>query len=313
MSDKKFPTSVRYVKNGRSSQWWAAAKSRGQIHAGWDSLPDELLLRKDFATIEAIIRKSYGERTGATQDFNQLFDLLNVPSQHIWVTFEDGLLWWCTVNDEVTITPNADITTTGHFWLTCDRPWSSSSLGGRLLAISDLPGTVTTTAGFRGTVCTPKDWPSIIRLITDQADADAIHSAERRHEYELAVHKIVKRLSPKDFEHLIDLILARTGWERIATLGGTREGIDVEVENTTAEEIAFVQVKSSADQAVLNDYVERFHQRRDRYARMIFAVHSPHGLLTAPLDSPVQLWTGEKVSELIVRLGLGKWVESRLS
>lgn len=74
-----------------------------------------------------------------------------------------------------------------------------------------------------------------------------------------------------------------------------------------------MQVKSSADQTVLNDYVERFNQRRDRYARMIFAVHSPRGKLTAPANPSVQVWKGEKVSELVVRLGLGKWVESRLS
>lgn len=89
---------------------------------------------------------------------------------------------------------------------------------------------MTTTAGFRATVCTPKDWQAILRLIKDETDKDAINSAERRRDYQLAVNQIVKRLSPKDFEHLIDLILARTGWERIATLGGTREGIDVEAE-----------------------------------------------------------------------------------
>ena len=96
-------------------------------------------------------------------------------------------------------------------------------------------------------------------------------------------------------------------------LGGTREGIDVEAENPAAGEIAFVQVKSSAGQDVLDDYVERFRQRRERYARMVFAVHTPRGHLTAPRGLPVQVWTGEKVSELVVRLGLGKWVESRLS
>lgn len=85
------------------------------------------------------------------------------------------------------------------------------------------------------------------------------------------------------------------------------------MENPTAGEIAFVQVKSTANQKVLDDYVERFSKRRDRYARMIFAVHSPSGKLTVPYDIPVQVWTGERVAELVVRLGLGKWVESRLA
>jgi hypothetical protein len=304
MLDEKLPSSVRYVKNGRRSQWWPAAKTRAQIHGGWKSIPDELLTKKDFAKIEQLIRAEHGARPGAKQDFNQIHDLLNVPSQHIWVTFEDGFLWWCTVLDGVATNPDGETSNSGHFWLTCNRPWSNTSVNGSLLAVSDLPGTVTTTAGFRATVCTPKDWQSILRLIRDETDSDAINSADRRRDYELAVYKIVKRLSPKDFEHLIDLILARTGWERIATLGGTREGIDVEVENPTAAEIAFVQVKSSASEEVFNDYVERFRQRRDRYARMIFAVHSPRGHLTTPADPSIQLWTGEKVAELVVRLGL---------
>jgi hypothetical protein len=266
-----------------------------------------------FAKIEQLIKTERGARPGARQEFNQLHDLLDSPSQHIWVTFEDGFLWWCTVRDDVTVNPDGETSESGHFCLTCDRRWSKTSVKGRQLAVSDLPGTVTTTAGFRATVCTPKDWHSILRLIKDETDEDAINSADRRREYEVAVHAIVKRLSPKDFEHLIDLVLARTGWERIATLGGTREGIDVEAENPAAAEIAFVQVKSSASQEVFDDYVKRFNQRRDRYARMIFAVHSPRGQMAVPSDPSIQLWTGEKVAQLVVRLGLGKWVESRLS
>ena len=97
-------------------------------------------------------------------------------------------------------------------------------------------------------------------------------------------------------------------------MGGTREGIDLEVQNPTANEIAFVQVKSSATQKTLDDYVERFNKQRDRYARMIFAVHSPSGKLTRPANlSAVQLWEGDRVSQLVVRLGLGEWVESRFA
>ena len=201
----------------------------------------------------------------------------------------------------------------GNFWLVCDRPWSNRSIKGKLLAIADLPGTVTTTVGFKGTVCTPKDWQAILRIIHDEKDPDVAKAADARGDYERAVLKIVKRLSPKDFEQLIDLVLARTGWTRIATLGGTREGIDVEVENLTAGEIAFVQVKSAATQAVLDDYVGLFNKRRERYARMIFAVHSPNGKLVPPAGPEVQVWTGDEVARLVVRLGLGEWVAGKLA
>ena len=206
--DNKLPTSVRYVKNGRRGQWWQAAKENGQVHLGWKSIPRELLLGPDYPRIEKILRAQYGTRPGATQDFNALRDLLDAPSKHVWVTFEDGCMWWCTVRDGATVNPDGESTKKGNFWLVCDRPWSKHSLGvGKLLAISDLPGTVTTTAGFQGTVCTPKDWQAILRILQQGKDPDAAKAAKARSDYERAILQVVKRLSPKDFEQLIDLIL----------------------------------------------------------------------------------------------------------
>lgn len=308
------PASVRYVKNGRKGQWWPAAKSNNQVHAGWKNIPKELLVKPNYDKIERLIKDEFGGKSGATQDFNALCDLLSNPHEHVWVTFEDGCMWWCSVHDVVTINPDGQSLEKGNFWLDCDRPWSNRSLKGKLLAIADLPGTVTTTSGFKGTVCTPKDWEAVLRIIQDKIDPDAAKALAARREYEQAVQVMVKRLSPKDFEQLIDHVLARTGWARFSTIGKSREGIDIEAENIASAERAFVQVKSSADQKVLDDYVSRFKKRREFYARMIFAVHSPIGTLKLPADLPaVQMWTVERVSQLSVRLGLGEWIENRLA
>jgi len=307
------PKSVRYVKNGRGGRWWQAARANNQIHLGWKSIPHELLLRPDFPKIKQIQEAEFGPRQGATQDFNVLCDLLDAPSKHIWMTFEDGCMWWCTALDGAIINPNGESLEKGNFWLACNRPWSNRSLKGRLLAISDLPGSVTRTAGFKGTVCTPKAWQAALRIIRDERDPDATRADKSRIDYEQAVLTMIKRLSPKDFEQLIDHILTRTGWTRISTLGKAREGIDIEAENLAVGEIAFVQVKSSANQQVLNDYIERFQRRREIYARMIFAVHSPTGKLTAPTDHAIQVWTADHLAQLVVRLGLCEWVATRLA
>jgi len=310
----KLPISVRYVKNGRGGRWWRAAEANNQVHLGWKDIPRKLLLKPEFSMIEQRIRAYYGTRRGAMQDFNQLRDLLDRPSKHLWITFEDGFMWWCTVRDGANVNADGESLEKGNFWLTCDRNWSNRSLDQKLLAISNLPGTVTRTAGFQGTVCTPRDSQAILRIIQGRRDADAVRAAKARAGYERAVHKMIKRVSAKDFEQLVDLILARTGWVRISTLGKSREGVDIEAENATANEIAFVQVKSSATQKVLNDYVERYRKRRGFYARMIFTVHSPGGKLSPPTDLPgVVLWTCDRLATLVVRLGLGEWVESRLA
>lgn len=309
----KLPLTLRYVKNGDGGKWWQAAKTNQQVHLGWKKMPPELLMKPDFTEIKQRLKAQYGPKQGAMQDFNQLQSLLDTPSQHVWMTFEDGYMWWCTVVDGATVNPDGENNKKGNFWLKCDRPWSNRSLKGKLLAKTDLPGTVTTVAGFKATSCKPKAWQEILRIIQDKQDPDAAQAALARGKYREALEKIVKRLSPQDFEQLIDLILTRTGWARISTLGKALKGIDLEVENRTADEIAFVQVKSSATQKVLKEYVEQFNNQRDRYARMIFAVHSPSGELRVPADLPVHLWTCDRVAEFVVHAGLGEWVESRLA
>ena len=245
------PASVRYVKNGAGGRWWLAARADGQVHLGWNNIdPQGLLLKPDFVKIEKFLRNWWGAKQGATQDFNQLHDLLDDPSQHIWVTFEDGYMWWCTVQNGACINPDGESHGKGNFWLVCNRPWSNQSIKGKLLARADLPGAVTKTAGFKGTVCTPAAWPTILRIIRDEKDPDALKAATARDSYTLAVHEMIKRLTPKDFEQLVDLILSRSGWARICKVGGNTEGIDIEVENLVADEIAFVQVKSAATQQV---------------------------------------------------------------
>jgi hypothetical protein len=229
------------------------------------------------------------------------------------VTFEDGYMWWCTVQNGACINPDGESHGKGNFWLVCNRPWSNQSIKGKLLARADLPGAVTKTAGFKGTVCTPAAWPTILRIIRDEKDPDALKAAAARDSYRLAVHEMIKRLTPKDFEQLVDLILSRSGWARICKVGGNTEGIDIEVENLVADEIAFVQVKSAATQQVLDEYVGKFESRRERYARMIFAVHTPTGKLTLPTDRAVQVWEGAHIARLVVRLGLGEWVQDRLA
>jgi hypothetical protein len=285
MPDNTLPNSVRYVKNGAGGQWWRVAKTNGQIHLGWPRIPDDLLHAADLAQIEALIRKEFGAKRGATQDFNALRTLLDHPSQHVWVTFEDGCMWWCTVHDGIETDPDGETSQRGrgHFRLTCARAWTNYSMGGqRHLVMTELPGLVTTTSGYQGTVCEPKGVREILRIIRNKEDPDAQVAAVARQAYEEAIAKLITRLGEKDFEVLVDLILSRSGWARLAKLGGVTEGIDIEAENAAADEIAFVQVKSSATQATLDDYVARFNQRRDHYKRMIFAVHASSADITPP-------------------------------
>ena len=300
------PNSVMYVKNGKGGAWWPTAKKEGQVHAGWKALPPDVIRNFDRNKIKDQYRDYYPN--GSTQDLNALMRLLDHPSQHVWVTIQDGCLWWCTVHDNAEA-GLAEDKSRGHFWLTCKQPWSDCSIGGRRLTLSDLPGPVTKVAGYRATVGKPGASQDILRVIRDEIDPNIMAVAHAREAYEQAIEKLIKDLSPKDFEHLVDMILIRSGWERISTLGGVQEGIDLVVENRAINERAFVQVKSEAGQKELNDYLGRFKTRRKDYGRIIFAVHTPRGVLHAPDDPTIRIWKGDETARLVVRLGLGERIE----
>jgi hypothetical protein len=307
------PDSVRYVKNGPGGQWWKTAHAQQQIHAGWADVPAEILRAGDLAAAKPYVEQIAKDPGAATRDYNALRALIDRPSQHVWITFEDRRMWWCTARDRVETSPEGATSEHGHFWLACQREWSDRSIDGqRQLFTSELPGAVTTVAGFRGTVCEPRDWKTILRVIRNEPEPKVLAAQRAREAYESAIADLIGQLGPKDFELLIDLTLARDGWVRIGPLGGSMADIDTEVENRSANEIAFVQVKSAADQASLDLSIAKFRAQRDRYARVIFAVHDPRGDLRAPPELPVQIWNRERIAGLVVRLGLAGWLEKRL-
>jgi hypothetical protein len=217
------PDSVRYVKNGKNGRWWQQANAASRIYAAWNDVPSDLIRNRDDGAIEQKIRegfKAQGKKNGATSDFNALRSLLDRPSQYVWVAFEDGCLWWCTVKDDITINPNTNRAETDpQFWLTCDLPWSNRSRTNRLLAVANLPGNVTATARFPGTVTTPRGSTECLRVIRGDIDVEVLAAENARSAYQQSVSVLVARLHPKDFELLVDLILARSGWVRVAKLG----------------------------------------------------------------------------------------------
>ena len=310
----KLPQEVLYVKNGRGGTWWSSAKENNQLHLGWKETPANLIKSRDLKAIEPQLRAAFDNQGAATRDLNQLSYALASPSHYIWVTVEQGFLWWCTVNDEPVINPKGESSHEGNFWLTCALPWRNTALNGKLLAVSDLPGGLTMTSAFRSTICVPREAAAIRRTILGEVDKDAVQASEIRVAYEKSLEKLIQRLTAKDFELLVDLILARTGWVRTSFVGKNREGVDIEAENIAANELAFVQVKSSANQATLIDYIHRYEQRGENYDRMIMAVHSPQDSMKVPdTATGVQLWTCEAIAKLSVRLGLGAWIESQLA
>jgi hypothetical protein len=79
--------------------------------------------------------------------------------------------------------------------------------------------------------------------------------------------------------------------------------LDLILEQPATGETASVQVKSTAGQAVLDDYADRF-RRSGAYDRMFFVCHSPRGALSAGDAARLQVWAGDRLAEAAVKVGL---------
>ncbi len=126
----------------------------------------------------------------------------------------------------------------------------------------------------------------------------------------VVANEMIAGLHWTDFETLVDLIFARTGWQRISRVGGTQADTDLVLEQPTTGETAFVQVKSKAGQAVLDDYIGRF-RRSGTYDRMFFVCHSPAGTLSVDDTAGVHIWAGDRLADAAVKAGLFDWLTER--
>jgi hypothetical protein len=96
-------------------------------------------------------------------------------------------------------------------------------------------------------------------------------------------------------------------------LGGVQKLVDLEVENPITGERAAVQVKSSAGQNVLDDYIDRV-DAADRFDRFFFICHSPKGsLVVPPAREDIHVWAGPELAAAILRTGMSDWVFEKVS
>ena len=72
-----------------------------------------------------------------------------------------------------------------------------------------------------------------------------------------------------------------------------------------------MQVKSRANQAVLDDYVEMF-RASGVYDRMFFVCHSPGRSLIKPDDAVIHLLFGTSLAAMVINAGLLDWLSERV-
>ncbi len=298
---------IRYIKLGRGGAWADESLAEGYLSFGYHSVPNEVCQAADWDKVRSLLsdRKSEGAITAGV---NEVAAFYEQPADCLWVTFAQGHMWWGFAARQV-------------IWLgghpdggpSRIRPmiggWSKLDAKGEPLIVSQLSSKLTKVANFRGTICTVEDEPYLLRKI-QAIDEPIVVEARALNDQMVAVAaRMIKALHWADFETLVDLIFARSGWQRVTKVGTGLSDVDIILEQPTTNEQAFVQVKSKANQATFDDYLKRFEA--SGFQRFFFVCHSPTGSLKIPETDNVHLLSGSSLALAAIKSGLFEWLVER--
>jgi hypothetical protein len=256
-----------YVKLGAGGEWADDCIARGILRFGWRIVPLSDIQAGDWDRIRERIAGEHSHKPTVTADRNRLHDIVSAGSDDIWITFHDSRLWWGRLGRggvrEDRISKYRKIAS----------GWRDVDTRGRRLLLHEIPGSLSKTQGFRGTVCSVKERDTLQRLINGETSGayDAVQAARSRLVDEVVLG--MRELHWRDFETLVDLVFRQAGWRRRSIVGKTMKYADIELEEPITGDLYQVQVKSRADAAEFQAYADEF--TGVGYRRLYFVVHTP--------------------------------------
>ena len=308
--EKIQPTEARYIKLGERGAFEGLCIREGLLRIDYSEVPDlsktpseQIHEKIDRHFADAFERGDYPRRGTATDHARQVAEFYSCGEDVLWITFSRGRLWWCFASPTVEYLGNAN--PDGTHQRKATDCWRSTSIGGHPLLIGELDGRLTTTAGYRQTICVIHKQPLayLTRVINDEPHPNVLKAQERRDCVLQSIVALTHSLHPKDFELLVDLVFSQSGWRRISRIGGNQETVDIVLELPSTGEQAFVQVKSKTNIPQFEDYVSRLKERDED--RMFYVYH------TGPeLSGPdnVTVINAERLAEMILNAGLLDWL-----
>ena len=298
---KVSPRSVRYIKLGVGGEWEKPCIEQGTLRFGTDSGNPETIRWAEGGTWDELAAswraaKSQGTATRFTNETRLYFE---AGPEDLWVTFVGERFYWGFLEAGSPEPVEEDMSSVRRIkdgWRCVDR-------NGKPLLKSNLPGSITNLAAYRGTSCSVKAAEHVVRRINAELSKEVQRAELGRAELIEAVIPLIQRLGPKDFEVLVELVFGASGWRRIDATGGTRKLLDLDLELPSTGERAFVQVKARTTQAEFNNYAQE--GKDGVFSRMFYVFHT--GSVTSD-DETITLIDASKLARMTLDAGLTDWI-----
>ena len=302
------PSRALYIKLGQGGAWENDCINETQtLRLGYQEASHQLCLQGDWAGVHQELKAIRKDVGAATRDTNQIRLFYESDETVLWVTFLGDLLYWCFSKPEIALLADQSKT----------RPvigqWRSTDVTSKALQKNQLSGKLTSMEGFRGTICSVKEFDYLVDKINGKLNAATEEAMKAIEVLEQKIEALIRGLHWKDFEILIDLIFRQAGWQRVGVLGGTEKTIDLDLLSPITSERYAVQIKSRAGRLEFENCQHRFTDMQG-YNRLYFVVHTPSDdLVEAKTNSSneIELLLPAKIAHLVVKYGLADWVSSK--
>ncbi len=304
------PSQALYIKLGRGGAWESDCIIRDQtLRLGYREASYDLCLQGKWDEVLEEMRTIRKDAGAATRDTHQIRLFYESDETVLWITFFGDRLYWCFSERQITLLPDQSKT----------RPvigqWRSTEITGRPLQKNQLSGSLLSMEGFRGTICTVKEFGYLVQKINGQVLKDVEEATEALSTLEQKIEALIRRLHWKDFEILADLIFRQAGWQRVGVLGETEKIIDLDLLSPITVERYAVQIKSKANLEEFESYQQKFADMQG-YTRLYFVVHTPSNDLAQAEDGSteeVELLLPKDIAHLAVKYGLADWIIAKVS
>lgn len=242
----------------------------------------------------------------ATEFTNQIKIFYESDEDTMWITFFDGKLYWCYTDKKVIELKD------GRRSRKVKGQWEYRDINGQDLTLDKLSGKLTQVQRFEGTICKVKEKEYLIKKINCIKTNEVVKAENTLFTLKKDLEPIIQKLTPKDFEILIDLIFSYAGWQRLGKVGGSQKSIDLDLMSPVNGNRAFVQIKSKSDIVTFKNSVKEYKNMK-HYHEMYFVVHTMKKPFINKEEKDIKLWDVKKISELVVNSGLVNWVINKAS
>lgn len=302
---------VLFIKLGEGGKFENECINGGYLKIDFREIDHDICIAEKWDKVKNYYQKE-GRRLSVISSFiNQIKRFYFEPETTLWITFYKNKMWWCFANKEVKLlSDKTKIRRTIN-------GWSDKDVAGKKLSFELLSGRLLRVQGWRGTICEVREEKDYcLSKINNEVSLEIKKTEESLAKLKDNVALLIKKLSWKDFELLIDMIFRQAGWQRLGVLGGTMRSIDLELLSQITNEMAVAQVKSQSNLKQFKEYLNNF-SGMDQYNKFFYIVHSPSNDLKSYGQSlidnnTISLYFDEKLSELVINSGLVDWLMKKI-